>query len=414
MATDSFWQNRIVGRAEVPPAGLIPHPQAWRQHPVVQRDALLAMLDEVGWVQAVIVSHRSGYMLDGGLRRDAALQRRQELVPVVYVDVTEDEERLILAALDPIAGLASTDEKALSSLLADLKTESPELRALVEACAVGPLPDAMDSEALNDAGPLPTDPVTCPGDLWACGEHRILCGDSTRAEDVDRLLDGEQARWLWTDPPYGVNYQGGTQRRLTIANDVPEGLPELLHEAFACADQALAPGAPVYVAHPAGALSLVFGAAFQEAGWHLHQTLVWLKDSLVLGRSDYQYRHEPVLYGWKGAKRPWHGGRNQTSVFEFPRPKRSPEHPTQKPVELVEAQLRNSSSAGDLGYDPFCGSGTTLIAAHRLGRRAAVMELSPEYVDVAVRRWERLSGGHAVLEGSGRTFAEVRDERHGG
>lgn len=219
---------------------------------------------------------------------------------------------------------------------------------------------------------------------------------------------------MWTDPPYGVEYEGGTKAHLTIANDQAEKLPDLLRHAFALADTVLAPGAPLYVAHPAGALSLVFGAAFTDVGWHLHQTLIWLKDAMVLGRSDYQYRHEPVLYGWKGRKRPWHGGRSQTSVFEIPRPKRSPDHPTQKPVQLVEAHLKNSSLLGELGYDPFCGSGSTLIAAHRLGRRCAAMELSPQYADVAVSRWERFSGESAILVGDGRTFAAVAMERHGG
>ena len=407
----TFWQSRIVDRGDVPPGELVPHPRSWRRHSSHQQDALGAILDEVGWVQSVIVSQRTGFMVDGGLRRDIALERGQPTVPVVYVDLNPDEELLVLATFDPIAQLAEADDHALADLRSQLSEEHASLAALLGD--PDHVLDLLRRADMDDAPPIPQVPVARTGDLWRCGDHRVLCGDATSRDDVTRLLGGEQARWMWTDPPYGVEYQGGTADRLTIANDHAAALPALLADAFALADEALVAGALIYVAHPAGALSVVFGAAFTDAGWHLHQTLVWLKDSLVLGRSDYHYRHEPVLYGWKGKKRPWHGGRSQTSVFEVPRPKRSPDHPTQKPVALIEAHLKNSSSAGDLGYDPFAGSGSTLVAAHRLGRRCTAMELSPQYVDVVVQRWERASGLCATLDGDGRTFAEVRGARHG-
>jgi DNA modification methylase len=170
---------------------------------------------------------------------------------------------------------------------------------------------------------------------------------------------------------------------------------------------------PIYIASPAGPLSVQFSLAFEAAGWHLHQTLVWVKDALVLGHADHQYRHEPILYGWRGKGRPWYGGRDQSSVFEVARPKRSIEHPTMKPVALVEAQLRNSSARGALGYDPFCGSGTTVIAAERLGRRCAAVELDPRYVDAAVQRWEQYTGQSARLHDDGQAFAEIEEARRG-
>ena len=253
-----------------------------------------------------------------------------------------------------------------------------------------------------------------PGDLWQLGEHRVLCGDATVEDEVQRLFRTKRARWMWTDPPYGVEYEGGTSDRLTIANDDAAGLPGLLSAAFGHADAVLARGAPIYCASPAGKLSLVFGRAFEEVGWHFHQTLVWVKDGFVLGRSDYHYRHEPVLYGWKPPGHRWYAGRSQDTIFELPLPRSSPDHPTTKPVALVEAHLRNSSRRGSVGYDPFLGSGTTLIASERLGRRCYAMELEPRYVDVAVRRWQRFAGRDAVLDGDGRTFAEAEAVRDGG
>lgn len=210
---------------------------------------------------------------------------------------------------------------------------------------------------------------------------------------------------MWTDPPYGVSYAGKTTRALTIENDGAAGLADLLRESFACVDGGLEAGAPIYVAHPAGALSVTFGSAFLERGWHLHQTLVWVKDSLVLGRSDYHYRHEPILYGYKpGSGRlgrggaGWYGGNAETSVLEVKRPKASREHPTSKPPALIERCLRNSSARHDLVLDPFAGSGSTLVACEHAGRKARLIELDPAYCEVIVRRWEALTGGHARRE----------------
>ena len=203
---------------------------------------------------------------------------------------------------------------------------------------------------------------------------------------------------MWTDPPYGVSYVGGTDAKLEIQNDTVEGLPELIRSAFSVADGVLENGAPIYVAHPAGRLSVAFGQAFIETGWHFHETLVWVKDSLVLGRSDYHFQHEPMIYGWKkGANRWWYAGRKETTIFEIPRPKRSEDHPTMKPVELVEVLLSNSTRAGDIVWEPFGGSGTTLVACERLRRRCASTEIDPKYVAVALERWHQMTGQEPTL-----------------
>jgi DNA modification methylase len=243
--------------------------------------------------------------------------------------------------------------------------------------------------------------------LWKLGEHRLLCGDSTKAEDVERLMQGERAALMWTDPPYGVNYVGKTADALTIENDGAEGLPALLAGAFAQATDALKPGSPFYIAHPPGALCIAFGQAILEAGWRFHQTLIWCKDAMVLGHSDYHFQHEPIYYGWtQGEGRSgrgnhdgtrWQGDHSQVSVFHVDRPKRSEEHPTSKPVELVGQMVSNSSRPGDAVYEPFGGSGSTLIACEQLARRARVLELSAHYADVILARWEAATGKQAEL-----------------
>jgi len=220
-------------------------------------------------------------------------------------------------------------------------------------------------------------------------------------------MGGQGADVLLTDPPYGVGYVGKTPERLRIQNDRRDGLQELLAEAFALADAALSPGARIYLFHPAGEQAAVFHAAFEGAGWRLHQTLVWVKDRMVLGRSDYHYRHEPIHFGykpgpgrWGRGGKGWYGGHDQDSVLEVARPAASRSHPTAKPVELLGRLLSNSSRPGQVVLDPFAGSGSTLIACQQLGRRARLIELDPAYAEVTITRWEAFTGGKAqILDG---------------
>ena len=334
-------------------------------------------------------------------------------IPVVEYDFDdENAAKRYSIANNRLTDLSSYDEPALLSQLEAL----PELDGTgfgledLEELRGEPEPKELPGE--DDVPEAPEEPITRPGDLWVMGEHRLLCGDATNADDAARLMGDVLACWMWTDPPYGVDYVGRTKAALTIENDGAAGLRNLLDVAFAVAEGVLADGAPVYVAHPPGVLSLVFGQAFEAAGWHYHQGLVWVKDTMVLGHCDYHYKHEPILYGWRGKNRVWNAGRDQVSVFEIERPKRSEDHPTMKPVELVAACIRNSSkAAGDIGYDPFCGSGTTIIAAEKLGRRCYAMEISPAYVDVSVRRWQNATGSQAIREQDG--FEFPRDEENG-
>jgi len=268
-----------------------------------------------------------------------------------------------------------------------------ELEELLDGEGGGAGVEEDDVPTPDQASELQAKWGTARGQVWIIPskeqpnrEHRLMCGDSTDAQDVARLVGSDRPVFMWTDPPYGVEYTGKTKDALTIQNDGAEGLPELLRAAFSCTSQVLAAGSPVYVCHPAGRLFLEFGRAFVEAGWKLHQTLIWVKDAFVLGHSHYHFQHEPILYGWTPGEHRWYGGRDKASVLAFDRPRVNDEHPTSKPVALVAHCISNSSKPGDVGYEPFCGSGTTLLAAEQVGRLCLAMELDPRYVAVTLER----------------------------
>jgi DNA modification methylase len=310
----------------------------------------------------------------------------------------------LLTTLDPLAAMAEADPLALGELLGSIETSSAAVREFLEETGVrAGIPRSPTDTDPDEVPELPAEPVSKPGDIWTLGDHRLMCGDATDPDNLALLMEGEQADLLWTDPPYGVSYVGRTADALTIDNDDAAGLDALLEAAFATIDPHLRAGAALYVAHPAGPHSLIFGGRFVAQGWRYRQTLVWVKDSMVVGHNDYHYQHEPLLYGHKpGVGRlgrggtGWYGPNDQTSVFLIPRPKVQREHPTAKPVELIRRCILNSSMTGDRILDPFLGSGSTLIACERFGRRGFGMEIDPVYCDVAVSRWEIFTGGKAT------------------
>jgi DNA modification methylase len=347
-----------------------------------------------------LIALPDGTVICGNQRLIAAKELGWRTIPVITVDL--GWERARLWGLRDNNSYGDWDEQALAEMLQELVVdgvdvaltgfESSELDRLLAGLDVATDPD--------DVPPLPDEPDSRVGEIYELGPHRLLCGDARDGGALERLLGGEAVELLWTDPPYGVNYVGRTKRKLRIQNDQPEGIPQLLAAAFAAADDVLAPSARIYVCSPGGLLGLRFRQAVVEAGWHLHQSLVWCKQTPTLAHSDYQPAHEDVLYAWKaGPGRPgrgrhpgskWNGGNNQTSVFHVPRPARNETHPTTKPVALIEAMLQNSSRRGDPVLDPFAGSGSTLVACDRLGRRCFAVELDPAYCDVIRRRYEEI------------------------
>lgn len=346
-----------------------------------------------------------GTVFAGNQRLRAVRELGWEAVPVATVDLDYDSARLW--ALRDNNQYGDWDERALASLLADLQTRELDLAltGFASSDLDSLLRDLVTSIDPDEVPPLPLEPQSRPGEIYQLGCHRLLCGDATDPSAVAELRQGESAEVMWTDPPYGVDYTGKTRAQLTIANDAAAALGSLLGGAFAVADTALAGSGRFYVAAPAGPQGTEFRLAIKRVGWHFHQSLAWVKNAPVLGHSDHHYQHEDILYGWKpGPGRPgrgrhrgtrWYGDNSQTSVFFYDRPTRSSDHPTVKPVALVAAQLKNSSRRGDTIYDPFAGSGTTLIACEQLGRRCLAVELDPRYCDVIRRRYQELANAQA-------------------
>jgi DNA modification methylase len=365
-------------------------------------DAIAESLRRHGQLRPAVINTRDSRVLIGNHMLLGARKLGWVEIDVIWVDLDDDAARRLLLLDNRLSDIADYDVQELLAMLSSVEDldgtgyEQADIDELLDGLA----PPPLDEDVLMA---VPAKPITQPGELIELGEHRLICGDARDPQTYERLLGDEQAGLLWTDPPYGVEYVGKTARRLRIANDSSAGLASLLGEAFAAINTVMAPGAGVYVAHPAGPLMGVFVAAFLEAGWLLRQSLVWVKDSMVMGRSDYHYRHEPILYGYKPALAGrlgrggagWHGDNRQTSVFEIDRPRSSSEHPTMKPVELIEIALRNSSARGAVVLDPFAGSGSTLVAAERTGRRARLVELDPGYADVVIARYEALTGATA-------------------
>ncbi len=240
---------------------------------------------------------------------------------------------------------------------------------------------------------------TRPGAIYQLGEHRLVCGDSTEPTSARAALEGLQASMVWTDPPYNVDYVGKTKNALKIQNDKMEDsvFRNFLAKAFTVMAEVTRPGGAIYVAH-ADSEGYNFRGAMRDAGWLVKQCLIWKKSSLVMGRQDFHWIHEPILYGWKpGNSHYWYNDRKQTTVLEFARPSKSPDHPTTKPVDLIEYCIGNNTKPGEIVFDAFGGSGSTLIACEKLGRKARLVELDPAYCDVIVERWEKYTGQKAKL-----------------
>jgi site-specific DNA-methyltransferase (adenine-specific) len=253
-----------------------------------------------------------------------------------------------------------------------------------------------------DMPTVPKKPVAKPGQVWQLGEHRIVCGSCADLKNIEQATLRKKARLMVTDPPYGVAYDGGPgakKKREAILNDALDDMRSFWTECFKAVHPAMQPGACFYVTGPSGELMVELLLAMKDAGFPYRHTLVWVKQSLVMGRSDYQYQHEPIFYGWvDGAPHKPVDDRSETTVWQIDKPSKSELHPTMKPLELYARAMRNSSDEGDLVLEPFSGSGTAIMAAEQLGRRVAAVELSPGYVDVAIMRWEELTGGKATRD----------------
>lgn len=392
---------------------LIPYARNSRTHSEAQITKIAASIKEFGFLNPVIVDGENGIVAGHG-RVMAAKKLGMDEVPVVEANhLTEAQRRAYIIADNRLALDAGWDDEMLRVEFAELEGLGFDLDLTgftpEEIAALEPeqLTEGLTDE---DAVPeVPVDPVTKPGDIWVLGKHRLMCGDSTSIDALERLCSGQMVDMWLTDPPYNVAYEGKTKDALKIKNDSmgDDQFRQFLRDSYVAADAVMKAGAVFYIWH-ADSEGYNFRGAANDAGWKVRQCLIWKKQTMVMGRQDYHWKHEPCLYGWKeGAGHLWAADRKQTTILEFDRPSRNGEHPTMKPVALFEYQMLNNTKGGDIVLDSFGGSGTTMLAAEKNGRYARLMELDPKYCDVIVKRWQDFTGKQATLESTGQTFAEV-------
>ena len=393
---------------------LIPHARNARTHSEAQVAQIAGSIAEFGFVNPVLVGD-DGVLVAGHGRILAARKLGLAEVPVIVLaHLTPTQRRALMIADNQIALNAGWNEEMLAAELTALREEAFDLDLLGfdDADLDRLLAENVDAqEAVDEAPEPPADPVSRPGDIWVCGEHRVLCGDATVLSDVETLLGGELADMAFTDPPYNVNYANSAKDKLRGKNRPI--LNDALGDAFgaflydACVNLLTVTKGGVYICMSSSELDAL-QKAFRAAGGKWSTFVIWAKNTFTLGRADYQRQYEPILYGWKdGTDHYWCGARDQGDVWFFDKPTKNDLHPTMKPVALVERAIRNSSKSRDIVLDLFGGSGTTMIAAERAGRRARLVELDPRYVDVIVRRWQETTGGSAVHAATGQSFADV-------
>ena len=371
---------------------LIPYARNSRTHSEAQVAQIAASIKEFGWTNPILIDGDNGVIAGHG-RLLAARKLGQSQVPVIELGhLSPAQKRAYVIADNQLAMNAGWDTAMLTLELTDLQDadfdldllgfDPKELSKLLE-------PEQVEGLTDEDAVPdVPEEPKTKLGDIYQLGNHRLMCGDSTSIDAVERLMDGQKADMVFSDPPYGVDYEG-------INNDSRSGLEELLRGAFGNYLATSKSGAACYVFH-SDRCADIFHAVFREY-FHFSSMIIWAKNSLTLSRTDYQSQHEPCLYGWmKDGKHTFYGDRKQVSIWKFDK-ERFEGHTTPKPVALIERALQNSSKGGDTISDFFGGSGSTMIACEKLGRQARLMELDPKYCDVIVKRWEDFTGKKAVL-----------------
>jgi len=425
-------------------ADLIPYANNARTHTDDQVALIASSIKEFGFVNPVIIDEQGGIIAGHG-RIMAAKKLGIEEVPTVLIDyMSDDQKKAYILADNRMALDAGWDDELLAIELGILQEAGYDLGLTgFNADELSEIFDTEPKEGETDDEETPEIPETAtnkPGDIWILGNHRIMCGDSTSIDDAEKLMGGTKADMVWTDPPYNVNYEG--QDGMTIENDHMDSgaFQQFLLDAFTSAHAITKAGRPIYVAYAEGEVTN-FRNGLINAGFLVKQTLVWVKNSMVLGRQDYQWQHEAILYGWKeGEAHKWYGafdkktvidddinitkldkkqlvqiineyrnGNNSTVIREA-KPTSNDMHPTMKPVSLIQRMIQNSSREEDIILDLFGGSGSTLIASEKLNRHARLMELDGKYADVIVERWQNFTGQQATHAETGKTFEEMKND----
>jgi len=390
---------------------LIPYAKNSRTHSDAQVAQIAASIKEFGWTNPILVDGSNGIIAGHG-RLMAARKLGMTDVPVIELSgMTDTQKKAYIIADNQLALTSGWETSLLSIELEELKTEGFNLDILgfdqkeLDAILTPEIVEGLtDEDAVPD---VPNEPKTKLGDIYILGNHRLMCGDSTSIDAVEKLMDGEKASLVVTDPPwnvaYGTNLANNAQgyKAREIMNDnfaTDKEWEDFLTGTFTCINLVTLPGCPIYCVMGASEWPAV-DKALRTAGFHWSSTIIWAKDTLVLSRKDYHTQYEPIWYGWKSdAARIWTvQDRKQSDLWQCDRPKRSDLHPTTKPVELIERAVLNSSNQGVIVFEPFGGSGSTLIACEKTGRKNRSMELDPKYCDVIVKRWEDFTGKKAEL-----------------
>lgn len=449
-APESRWKSRIVGQGAESPDQLVANPDNWRLHPALQQTAMTEALDQIGWIQQVIVNRTTGHVVDGHLRVELALQNEEPAVPVVYVELSEEEEKLALATLDPLGALADHDRSKLNEIASLLDRENNPTLAEMLDDIIGDLDDGYEpgeGEHPGDQIPAKQPKVkTKTGQRWILGRHRLQCGDCTDPDQVKALVGTAAIDSIVTDPPYGVDYTSKNEMfnkmdkstRVTkpIAGDgaFKPGEFEEWAAKWLSAARAVTADTNTFYLFISGRNHGPLSSAIEKAGGYKSSEIVWIKNGHVLSRQDYSPKHESILYGWFGRHR-FYGNFSHTvidhdqdidaldhqplveyakqlkallkeDIIRHPRPNISDLHPTMKPVELLAKLIRDGSPDEGKILDLFGGSGSTLMAAEAEGRDCFTMEIDPAYCDVIVRRWQDYTGEKAVDATTGKTFGK--------
>ena len=379
---------------------LKPYKKNAKVHSPEQVKQIANSLLEFGWQQPLVIDKDNVIVVGHGRVEGAKVARKTDpkfnTAPCVRADDLTDEQVKAYRLADNKLNESPWDVDLMNEELAAFE----EIDMSAFGFDLSELADDEPAEVVEDdyEENLPEEPKAKLGDIYQLGRHRLMCGDSTDIESVKKLTGGVLVDILITDPPYNVAYEGKTKDKLTIQNDSMEdsAFRNFLRDAFTAADAVMKAGAVFYIWH-ADSEGYNFRGACHDIGWQVREVLIWNKNSMVLGRQDYQWKHEPCLYGWKdGAGHLWASDRKQTTVIDFNRPQRADIHPTMKPIGLFDYQIQNNTKGGDAVLDLFNGSGTTIMACEQNGRQAYCMELDPRYVDAAIDRWEKFTGQKAV------------------
>lgn len=378
----------------LPITELTPYSKNTRKHAEKDVRNIKKSIEEYGMNDPIGIWSDKNIIVEGHGRFEACKQLGMTEVPCIRLDhLTDKQRREYAIAHNATAELSEWDFDILAEEILDLDLDDFDFGFDFDT--------EEETETTEDDydGSVPETAISKLGDVWQLGRHRLMCGDSTVITDVEKLMDGQLADMLLTDPPYNVAYEGKTKDKLTIENDSMDNdsFRQFLVDAFTNADAVMKAGAVFYIWH-ADSEGYNFRGACFDIGWKVRQCLIWSKNSMVMGRQDYHWKHEPCLYGWKeGASHLWASDRKQTTIIEWDRPTKADIHPTMKPIGLFDYQIKNNTKGDDIVLDLFNGSGTTIMACEQNGRIARCMELDPRYVDATIKRWEDFTGEKAVL-----------------